>query len=119
MREPDWSRLPFPIDPSQWRAWAEVPDGRIALALLAGDDPEQPLVWLHRDAVAAFARGAGIAPARAVAELGAGVLRWVRAAAPLQYGQCMAECRFRGAPQVQLSVGRLGNDWLVHLPHRP
>ena len=117
MTEPDWKRLPFATSSSDWRAYAEVPDARAAAALIRGEAPPVPAVWLHHDAVAAFAAAAWLAEGEAFLEMGAGVLRFARAGLlEIGDGQCDGDFRFRGAPDLRLCLGCVGGALLVYVP---
>jgi hypothetical protein len=116
MIEPPFDRLPFATDRKHWRCYSEQATAADALAMLAGEAAPNSTVWLELTAVAAFAYAAKIDHARALLELGGGVLRWLRAGAVLDEGSCYGEVRFRGAPAALLSISRLFGCVFLHLP---
>jgi hypothetical protein len=115
---PNWSRLPFTTTSQEWMGFTHVPTAADVMALLeCPDSPSRPMIYFHKAVIAAFAQAAGIEEGAAALELSRGVNEWWLAEpARLRDGECMANVRFRGAPDLQLSLGYLDGCLLVHFP---
>jgi hypothetical protein len=115
---PNWSRLPFATTAQEWIGITHVPTAADAIALLESSaPPSTPLVYLHKAVIAAFTQAAGVEEGVAALELVRGVNQWWSAEpARLRDGECMANVRFRGASNLQLSLGYLDGCLLLHFP---